>query len=90
MVAYDHNASAHSFVRLETGFRLLGSHRHARSFGPVRTVGRMIASIAAIYKEPTFQTRGFQDHTAEGKLNAGITFKPIPLRYCSYSYFRGH
>ena len=32
----------------------------------------MLASIAAIYEAPTFCTRGFQDHTASGKVKAGI------------------
>ena len=33
---------------------------------------KMIAAVAAIYEAPTFQTRGFQDHTAEGQVHAGI------------------
>ena len=32
----------------------------------------MLAAIAAIYEAPTFTTRGFQDHTAEGNVKAGI------------------
>ena len=33
---------------------------------------RMIKAIQSIYKEPTFTTKGPQDHTAEGKIKAGI------------------
>ena len=33
---------------------------------------KMIAAVAAIYEAPTFQTRGFQDHTAKGQVHAGI------------------
>ena len=32
----------------------------------------MLAAISAIYESPTFSTRGFQDHTASGKVKAGI------------------
>ena len=43
----------------------------------------MIASIAATYQEPTFQTKGFQDHTAEGKFNGGIR-QGCPLNPCVF------
>ena len=33
---------------------------------------KMIAAVAAIYEAPTFQTRGFQDLTAECQVHAGI------------------